>query len=722
MKKKFLAVSVSLALGAMSGVAGAKTVNVPEAFVTGVTPATNVVAQGNIVVADNHIGTINIVPYYSVQNGNTVALTITNNDLLNGKAVKLRFRGAQWSDDVLDFQVFLSPADVWTAAIVKDPVTGVGKLSTHGLSGDQSCTLPDLNDADLNFVADVRLDTNNAGGTLEGYVEIITMADIPPTIGQGTSTVTSVDDTDVASGNTHDNPLFTITKHKANGAAPLCKTEAAAKTALFGLSEDNYWQKSTGRVGEVVDTAAGSGIHDYSSNVTLGANHQTGGANYTFYPSGSSTTVTENQFGGNKSKVGDDWLHFPTPGISTFVSVLNVNDLKAYTLQATALKNAVSHIAAGTASVAVLDEDDSHGNGAIKAYFRQSGDDGAHVDWDAGLTADKIFGNDGAGGVVTDGLGGYAGIQLLQWDLPDLSTPTTGAVAAIVPASSDAAGSVLTDGTDSYYPNGAATAQRDLVAYALQAPGFAFDYVTEPSVEGSTDVVINQPVRRYYYWYDLLPDTAANAHRQFSSLSGKKFNIYGEANTPYDVLNGAVSATGIRGGSVEVGDSFLTGREEESIAPPGSSVGASPAIPGSPTAVGLYGEVSVISINTLTGKSGALGAELTVNRLGTGHANGWVWISTEITGSRKTAGKFVPGATWNDGSSHTNTAWGLRGHQLLKGGLAATEPTGTTEVGHAHATELPFIGYTTVNVNSPDLGHQAYGTTLPVRKGPQINP
>jgi len=149
MKKKLLAVGVAATLGALSGVSNA-------AFT----------------VAQNGIGHINILPYYSVQNGNTTLISIANTDEVNGKAVKVRFRGAQFSDDVFDFQVFLSPADVWTAAVTLDGT--VARLATS----DKSCTLPQ--DVNRPFVTARLLEANKAQGTREGYVEIINMGNIAP--------------------------------------------------------------------------------------------------------------------------------------------------------------------------------------------------------------------------------------------------------------------------------------------------------------------------------------------------------------------------------------------------------------------------------------------------------------------------------------------------------------------------------------------------------------
>jgi hypothetical protein len=749
MKKKFLAVNVALALGAMSGVAAAAvSLPVPDATVTALNTAvsTTAVAPGNVVVADNHIGTINVVPYYSVQNGNTVALTITNNDQLNGKVVKVRFRGAQWSDDVLDFQVFLSPSDVWTAAITKD-ASGVAKILKPA---DKTCTLPlefyNPNRPDVvdgaPFIADVRLAKDNPDGTLEGYVEIITVADIPPKINGGATV------NDTAATGVIANPLYAITKHSSSGGAPACRTEKAAADALEGLAEDNYWTygyttstatgannngaETNGKEGAGVELVTNRGLHTYNNNdlvywsendgTTFHGVQQSGGSSYTV------SNVTYNQFGEDKNKLSDDWLQFPTSGISTFVTIVNVENLKAYTLQATALKNSVAFNSAAATLTRTLatSGDDNQGVGAVKAYFQQRGESTDLVSWlgkGERATADKIFGQNPATGAayapgVTRGLGGYGGVPLLQWDLPDLSTPTTRQVANLTfPASAATSAGVV---TNSAYPGGPASAQRDLVANVLQAPGFAFDYVTEKIIEASTDVVVNQPVRRYFYWYDKLGDNATSFHREFVSPEGK-FNIYGEINTPYEVLSGAPipTAEGTKfGGYITLDGYSFTGREEEYVAGGSGSVGFSPAPPAAASNVGLYGEVSVISVNTTSGPSGALGAELTNNRVPTGgYQNGWGYIKTTVKGNALTPTKFIPNATGPN-------AFALNAHWLLVGGSVNGEnlEAGATHTApHTHALQLPFIAYTTVNVYSPASNpRQAYGTTLPVRKGPQI--
>lgn len=190
MKKKLLAVSVAATLGMFAGAASA---------------ATSVAVEG--------VGHTNVIPYFSTQNGNATLISITNTDQVNGKAVKVRFRGAEWSDDIFDFQVFLSPGDVFTGA-----VTSVGGLSKFA-TADKSCTLP--TSVNQNFVP-IRLQ-NTTSGTLEGYVEIITMADIPPTLDGNPASAA--------------NPLFTAVKH-VNGVAPCTSTTATAR--LENLTQDNF--------------------------------------------------------------------------------------------------------------------------------------------------------------------------------------------------------------------------------------------------------------------------------------------------------------------------------------------------------------------------------------------------------------------------------------------------------------------------------------------------
>lgn len=158
MKKKVLALSVAGIFGGLSSATMAQ-----------------VIVDDALQFSNSGTGNILLVPYYSAQNGNATLLSIVNTDTVNGKALKVRFRGASNSDDVFDFQLYMSPADVFTATIAAGPDGGAAFNTA-----DNSCTLP--TSVNQSFVTSRVLNADPAQ-TLEGYVEILNMADIPPRTG-----------------------------------------------------------------------------------------------------------------------------------------------------------------------------------------------------------------------------------------------------------------------------------------------------------------------------------------------------------------------------------------------------------------------------------------------------------------------------------------------------------------------------------------------------------
>jgi len=236
---------------------------------------------------DNGIGHQLVFPYYTAQNGNATLLSITNTDTTNGKLVKVRFRGAANSDDVYDFQVAMSPGDIWTAAVTKDATTGAAKLATS----DKSCTIPESIRLRTNteFVK-LRLDGESAAQTLEGYVEVINMADIPPLASNATTDQKAT-------------ALFTAIKH-ASGVAPctaavlsekLGTDDTVANLKLRGMSEP-----TTGLTGDWIvlnqnTTAAWSGA---ATALEVRASNAPAAANLVFFPQtlGNVATATAANF------------------------------------------------------------------------------------------------------------------------------------------------------------------------------------------------------------------------------------------------------------------------------------------------------------------------------------------------------------------------------------------------------------------------------------------
>ena len=184
MKRNAFALSVAAAIGAfgLAGVATAGVISGGAFNITGsVGPVAGIprtVGANQLVPGQFKIGHILLGEYFTTQNGNATTLHITNTDQNNGKAVKVRFRSAQNSDDVFDFTILMSPGDMWTGGIVADEATGRSKMIT----ADTSCTLPAVVNGEL-FPTDrlpsSKTDAQKASMTREGYIEVLNMADIP---------------------------------------------------------------------------------------------------------------------------------------------------------------------------------------------------------------------------------------------------------------------------------------------------------------------------------------------------------------------------------------------------------------------------------------------------------------------------------------------------------------------------------------------------------------
>ena len=211
MKKSILALSAAAALGGLGFAGSAHAIAwFGDGGARVATPAADVrLASGNI-------GHFLFTPYYSVQGNMNTLLNIANTDMVNGKAVKVRFRGAANSDDVLDFTVFLSPGDVWTASLTQG-ADGRAQIT----SPDSSCTLPAQSEWPGYFspqrVAPYLSDEAKDAHTREGYVEVLNMADIPPTLLSDPAAGTVGPTAGLAKGKA--NPVFTAIKH-VSGKAP----------------------------------------------------------------------------------------------------------------------------------------------------------------------------------------------------------------------------------------------------------------------------------------------------------------------------------------------------------------------------------------------------------------------------------------------------------------------------------------------------------------------
>ena len=253
MRKNILAVSIAAMIGGLgfAGAASAGTV-----ITAGADAAT-------LEVSPTGVGHILLVPYFSTQNGNVSLLNITNTDTVNGKAVKLRYRGAANSDDIYDITVFLSPGDMWSANVSQK--NGVSTLVTK----DNSCTLPA--NVNVDFGTARLASTDKGEGTLEGYIEILNMADIP----EGSD-------------------LYTSIKH-VNGVAP-CADMPSQKTDLLADGSDAEARGYSNPTGGLMAnwmimnlSKAGSFTGEATAVVATGG---TGKANIVFSPQEDEAVVT----------------------------------------------------------------------------------------------------------------------------------------------------------------------------------------------------------------------------------------------------------------------------------------------------------------------------------------------------------------------------------------------------------------------------------------------
>ena len=186
MKKKILSLAVAAGLsGVMAGAAHAA-----------------------MHINDKGMGEALVYPFYSVQGGNDTYIHVTNTTDYT-KAVKVRFIEAENSAEVLDFNLYLSPHDVWAAAVTVTPQGG-GMIRTV----DTSCTVPDLGQGsstvgghagaktdlgngkvlrEQNFTSNAYRGTSDTNKsitrTAAGYVEIIEMGQLDPSYGLGLKAV-----------------------------------------------------------------------------------------------------------------------------------------------------------------------------------------------------------------------------------------------------------------------------------------------------------------------------------------------------------------------------------------------------------------------------------------------------------------------------------------------------------------------------------------------------
>ena len=139
------------------------------------------------------LGDALIFGYYNARNSINL-IRIVNTDTQNGVIGKLRFREGEYSEEVLDFLICLSPGDQFTAWVVDPELLGLGagpalfvkgdaadNLTGFLIGDDDTVTVPDQTSWDsvyFKYSATGAADTVSMDDTKEGYFEFIATAGV----------------------------------------------------------------------------------------------------------------------------------------------------------------------------------------------------------------------------------------------------------------------------------------------------------------------------------------------------------------------------------------------------------------------------------------------------------------------------------------------------------------------------------------------------------------
>ncbi|HRD74043.1 MAG TPA: hypothetical protein PK216_13605, partial [Aquimonas sp.] len=160
MPRNILTASLSLALGALAMSPGARAIH----------------------LSTDGRGQVLIYPYYTVNGGNATLLSVVNTTE-EAKAVKVRFRESMNGQEVLQFNLYLGPLDVWTGALIGDSeaLEPIEAPAAKLLTSDRSCSVPQIS-AEGQWFDNFEYAFNNDDGgpysnnrTRAGYIEIIEM-------------------------------------------------------------------------------------------------------------------------------------------------------------------------------------------------------------------------------------------------------------------------------------------------------------------------------------------------------------------------------------------------------------------------------------------------------------------------------------------------------------------------------------------------------------------
>jgi len=137
----------------------------------------------HVTTAPNNKGDVLIYPYFlALDGGWETKLTVVNTDETNSVVAKVVIRSFKNSEELLDFFIYLTPADVWIGKMMVDPVTKrvvIDSTDDSVLGSTSGITSTTIKWADTvgNALHQVMFPLNcSDDGDYLGYIEIITAA------------------------------------------------------------------------------------------------------------------------------------------------------------------------------------------------------------------------------------------------------------------------------------------------------------------------------------------------------------------------------------------------------------------------------------------------------------------------------------------------------------------------------------------------------------------
>ena len=230
-------------------------------------------AHAAMYVNERGTGETLIFPFYSAENSNNTNINIANTTDQH-KAVKVRVLEAQNSQEVIDFNLYLSPQDHFSF-VVLETADGGAALKT----GDKSCTVPAIPEdgvafRSLKYVGDKQVtdpaaaddfDNTGIGRTQVGYIEVIEMGQLDP------------DSPALIDADGKVNAAAAIT-HSSEGVPADCSILVDAWSTIAGVDGDWLAESKTASTvntgnSEFLASWAGGGLYGYASviNVEQGA-------------------------------------------------------------------------------------------------------------------------------------------------------------------------------------------------------------------------------------------------------------------------------------------------------------------------------------------------------------------------------------------------------------------------------------------------------------------